>query len=227
MSSSSSFSTWMAKQQEQLQQDEETGNAESSSLLGRLSGIQDSVATQFQMLAGSIDANSGPLSSAFQQRVKYSLYLFIASFVFGFFAILVGLPTIVLRPAKFVMCMTLCTSFSAASVIVMQTPSVFIANLFSAGVEKSLPFLCLVGTMLATAVVTIFVNRYLLILFCAVIQCLCLMWYLSTYIPGGSAGLKMLLRASYTIVSTAVTPCLFICKKTLLLCLNRFLASFQ
>lgn len=217
-------------------------------------------------LSGTIEANSGPLSAAFQQRVKYALYLIIASAVFGFFAskanytlffndflilmfylhvtciVVIGLPTIVLRPSKFVMCMTLSTSFAAASVIVMQTPSVFLANLVSAGFEKSgkpyptlhvvliigvyifsspAPFAALVATMLSTFFVTIFFNRYLFILCAASCQVACLLWYLSTYIPGGPTGLKMLMKAAYMLVSTAMAPCLFVTKKMLRLCLSR------
>lgn len=41
---------------------------------------------QMTALSGTIEANSGPLSAAFQQRVKYALYLIIAAVVFGFFA---------------------------------------------------------------------------------------------------------------------------------------------
>jgi hypothetical protein len=189
-----------------------------------LSGIQDSVAGQLQALSGTIDANAGPLSAAFQQRVKYSLYLIIASFVFGFFAIVIGLPTIVLRPAKFVMCMTLSTCFGAASVIVMQTPSVFLSNLMSSGIERSLPFILLFVTMLATAFITIFINMYIFILVSAVAQVGCMLWYLSTYIPGGPTGLKMLLKAAYLLVSTAMAPCLFICKKSIKLFISRVMS---
>ena len=41
---------------------------------------------QMTALTGTIEANAGPLSAAFQQRVKYALYLIIAAVVFGFFA---------------------------------------------------------------------------------------------------------------------------------------------
>lgn len=223
-SSKPSFSDWMAKQEETEHDLEEQG--EGFSLLGRLSGIQDSLAGQLTSLSGTIDANAGPLSAAFQQRVKYALYLIIAAVIFLFFAIVVGLPTIVMRPSKFVMCMTLATSFAAASVIVMQTPQVFIGNMWSAGWERSAPFLGLVVTMLSTFFITIFYNRYLYILTSASLQVACLLWYLSTYIPGGPTGLKMLVKAAWLLVSTAAQPCMFVCKKTcsggVRLCISRY-----
>lgn len=223
-SSKQSFSEWMAKQEETEHDLEE--QSEGFSLLGRLSSIQDSLAGQLTTLSGTIDANAGPLSAAFQQRVKYALYLIIAAVIFLFFAIAVGLPTIVLRPSKFVMCMTLATSFAAASVVVMQTPQVFLSNMWSAGLERSAPFLGLIATMISTFFITIFYNRYLFILTSASLQVACLLWYLSTYIPGGPTGLKMLVKAAWLLVSTAAQPCMFVCKKTFVggarLCISRY-----
>ena len=83
------------------------------------------------------------------------------------------------------------------------------------------PFIALVVTMLSTFFITVFFNRYLFILISATLQVACLLWYLSTYIPGGPTGLKMLVKAAYLLVSTAMAPCLFICKKMLRLCISR------
>ena len=156
--------------------------------------------------------DAGPLSAEFRQRVKYAVYLIIVSAIFGMFAIVIGLPTLIIRPSKFVICMTLSTLSAAASMIVLQKPSVFLSNLLKEPI-KSGPIVSLLVTMLLTGYITIFVNRYLLVLLAAGAQVICMLWYLSSYVPGGQTGLKMLLKATYVLVSTALMPCIYLCKR--------------
>jgi len=75
--------------------------------------------------------------------------------------------------------------------------------------------------MLSTFFITIFMHMYLLLLVSAGAQVACLLWYLASYIPGGPTGLKMLAKAAYLLVSTAMAPCLFVTKKMLRLCISR------
>jgi hypothetical protein len=176
--------------------------------------VQESFLAQMQDIAGILP-DAGPLSAEFRQRFKNAIYLLLASIAFGILAIFIGLPTLVLRPSKFVICMTLATICAAGSVILLQKPSVFLSNLIKAGPMKALPIMSLLGTMLFTAYITIFVHKYIFILIAAGLQILSLLWYLSSYIPGGTVGLKVLLRTAYTLISTAMKPCIFLCKRTL------------
>ena len=59
--------------------------------------------------------------------MSYSIYLIMASVCCALLALFVGLPTIVLRPAKFVVFMSLSTLCAIGSVIAMQKPQEFFA----------------------------------------------------------------------------------------------------
>ena len=88
-----------------------------------------------QELSGALpDANS--LTGAqFRERVSKAVYLLIASVSCALLAVFVGLPTIVLRPAKFVVFMSLTTLFAIGSVIALQTPGAFIKDVSDGGIE--------------------------------------------------------------------------------------------
>jgi len=223
MSKGSSFSSWMEeKQAADLEASGEGGGGggdpqSSFSLLGQLSSIQDSFSNQLQELSGSIP-EAGPLSAAFRQRVTHAIYLLLASFGFAGLAILIGLPTLIVRPAKFVVCMSLSTLFAALSVIVLQKPAVFLSSLLTGGAEKIFPVALLFASLLFTLYVTIFVHKYMLVLACGIAQVFCILFYLSTFIPGGQKGLLVLLRAGYSVLHTALTP--------VRMCLRASLASF-
>lgn len=178
---------------------------ESASLLTQVWGLQDSMISQLQGFAQSLP-EAGPLSESFRIRLTQAVYLLLGSAVFGVLTVLIGLPTILIRPSKFVLCLTLTTALAAGSVVVLQKPSVFFAKLLSGALSESLPFILLVITELATVYVTIFIHKYVYILVCAGIQLLALLYYLSCFIPGGTTGLQIILRMSFTIISTLAQP---------------------
>lgn len=224
-SSGSSFADWLNRQKA-LQSAEANPLEESSylSIFSKFSAIQDTVTIQFQDLSGSLP-EAGVLSSAYRQRITHAIYLVIASAVFVLLAVVVGIPTILLRPSKFVICMTLATLLAASSVVVMQKPSVFISSIVTGGLEKSAPVAALFLSIFFTLYVTIFVHRYLSILFAGGIQLLSLVYYLASFIPGGTKGVLLLLRTTYTIVATAMKPVIYIVKSTVLTCLTKLFAS--
>jgi len=231
----SNFSDFGKDQQEKYLEQLESQNDESDqsssffpllSLTGPLSSIQESfygVSNQLQELSGNIP-EAGPLSAAFRTRVTNAIYLLIGSVAFALLAIFIGLPTLIFRPAKFVICMTLSTLLAASSVIVLQKPSVFLSNLLNGGPSNALPILCLLLSLCGTIYVTIFIHKYIYVLFMGSIQILCMFYYLSSFIPGGTTGLRIILKTSYVIVSTAMTPCIFVCKKTTIACIRRLMS---
>lgn len=228
----SNFSDFGKEQQEKYLEQLESQNDDQSSffpllsLAGPLSTIQESfygVSNQLQELSGSIP-EAGPLSVAFRTRVTHAIYLLIGSVAFAFLAIFIGLPTLIFRPAKFVICMTLSTLLAASSVIVLQKPSVFLSNLLNGGPSNALPILCLLISLCGTIYVTIFIHKYIYVLFMGSIQILCMLYYLSSFIPGGTTGLRIILKTGYIVVSTAITPCIFVCRKTTMACVRRLMS---
>jgi|MDTB01.2.fsa_nt_gb hypothetical protein len=199
MSGKQDFSKWLKER--------DGGNEETVSFLGQIGAIQFSVSSQMQELSGALpDANS--LTGAqFRERVSKAVYLLIASVSCALLAVFVGLPTIVLRPAKFVVFMSLTTLFAIGSVIMLQTPGAFIKDVSDGGIEKSVPFGALVGSQLLTLYVAVFVHKYVYTIMFGALQVLSILYYLASFIPGGTKGLEILLRSGYAMVDTACMPC--------------------
>jgi hypothetical protein len=161
------------------------------------------------------------MSSAFRARMTQAMYLLTASGAFALLTVFVGLPTLLIRPTKFVICLSLSTLLAASSVVVMQKPSVFLANLVGGGVRKGAPVALLGLSMLFTLYVSIFVHRYLAVICAAAVQLLCLLFYLASFIPGGTAGVSVLLRTTFLVVRTAAKPAFYVGKKAVIAFLSR------
>jgi len=207
MTRDSSFSEWMNKQKAR---DENGGDGDADSgtgLLSQLAYVQDGLAQQMSDFSGALP-DAGPLNADFRARLSTSVYLMLASITFGVIAIFVGLPIVALRPSKFIMCMTLSTLLGASSVAVMKKPSVFFSELVSGPLEKSIPLIAVFISCILTIYVTVTIHRYLYIIAAGGFQLLCMLWYIASFIPGGYAGLRVLLQACYYMVRTAMMPCI-------------------
>ncbi len=222
MKGNTSFSEWAAEQDK-----EENGKGESPSsfsfIFSNLTSIQDNMTSQFQDLSNSLP-EFGPLSADFRGRMVNGVYLFLGSLFFAALAVLIGLPTLILKPAKFVFCITLSTIFAASSVIVIQKPSVFIKNLMNGGLMASLPALALSFSVLLTLFVTVIIHKYVYVLAAGCLQILAMLYYFASFIPGGTQGLKLLLKTSYFMVSTIATPFLYMLKRSVTTCFQYFIS---
>ena len=97
-----SFSTWMEKQNNpDLPEEEEVA------IFTQMKNINDSLGTQLLELSGSLP-DAGPLSAAFRQRVQYAIYCLLGCVFFAILAIVIGLPTLILKPSKFVRFLDIC-----------------------------------------------------------------------------------------------------------------------
>mmetsp|Transcript_2578 Transcript_2578/g.4691 ORF Transcript_2578/g.4691 Transcript_2578/m.4691 type:complete len:226 (+) Transcript_2578:36-713(+) len=217
MSRSSNFGDWVDKKS--AEKDIESGKVveeESVGLLGQLSYVQDGFYNQMTELSGGM-----PDTAEFRARLANAMYLLLGAIVFFLLAIFIGLPTIILKPSKFVLCMTLASLLSVASVAVLQKPDVFLANLYSAGSERMMSVGGLVLSCLCTIYLTVFVKRYVVVLTAAGVQIFFILLFLSSFIPGGTTGLKVLLKTIYVFVKTALKPLIFVCSKAI----NSFVSS--
>jgi len=215
-SKSTSFSTWLNDQKSEKSDSNGTSNNSGNeiSLWMQLGTIQESFVTQLQDISGSLP-EAGPLSASFRARLLHAVYLLGAAVGFAVLAVFVGLPSLLLRPSKFVLCLTLSTLLASASVIVIQTPSKFLYSLLSGGIIQAFPVLLLGISVLLTFYITIFVHRYIYVLIAGGFQIFCLVIYLSSFIPGGMKGLEIIFRMGYSLLLTAAKPCLFVVRKTI------------
>ena len=221
--SGSAFSDWLERQKAAENAERNGPDTEKQSMFSQFASIQDNFTNQLQEMSGSLP-EAGPLSASFRNRITNSIYLFIASGVFAILAIVIGLPTLIVRPIKFVMCMTLSTLLAAGSVIVMQTPSVFLKNVTSGGVHNALPVILLLASMMFTLYVTIFVHKYLSIIFAGALQILCMLYYFASFIPGGTQGVIVLIRTTSAVAVTLARPIIYAGRHALIALLSRFCA---
>jgi hypothetical protein len=203
---------------------DEAGDTGGLSLLGRITSFPDDVASQLEGLSGSLP-DSGILSSAFRARVKQSVMLLLVAVFFAVMAIFVGLPTIVIKPTKFIFCTAMSTLCAIAAIVVMQKPEVFVASLFGSGISNALPFFLLLASLCITVYVTLFMHSYVMTMGTLGLQAVCTFWFLASFIPGGSKGLEVLARAGYSIVTTALRPIIYLCTKTISMALSRIFSS--
>ena len=103
------FANWVDQRERGENGDEESASSSflpslaSLNPMASIGAIQENFSNQLQELSGSLP-EAGPLSAAFRQRATYAIYLLLASIAFGLLAVFVGLPTLLFRPAKFVLC---------------------------------------------------------------------------------------------------------------------------
>lgn len=224
MSKSNSFSAWMEEKQRLTDGDEDKeGDGEQLSYFGRLFSIQEELACQIEGLSGSLP-DAGPMSAAFRARIKNAVYLFLGAAFFAVMAVLVGIPTILLKPSKFVTCVSLTTLCTIGAIAIMQKPSVFVQNMFNKGLMNTLPLVCLLISLFGTIYIVVFKRSYIMTMLALVIQTLSMLWFVASFIPGGNKGLKVMLQMSYLLIKTALTPMIFVCRKTVETFLSRIMS---
>ncbi|KOS21141.1 Protein transport protein SFT2 [Escovopsis weberi] len=98
-------------------------------------------------------------------------------------------PVLSLRPRKFVILWTVGSGLFLASFAAMMGPMNYVYHLLSA---PRLPFTAAYfGSIVLTLVFAIKIHSTILTLFAALIQLAALVWYLVSYFPMGSSGLRL------------------------------------
>jgi len=183
----------------------------------------------FQGLYANIKGASKPPNSEADQLVmgmsyKRRFQLFVAtlllSVLFFGLAFVIGLPTLVLRPHKFALCFTLGSLMFMGSFAMLKGPS---AQLKSMIAKDRIPFTLLyLISMLLTLYACLGMRSYILAIICSGFQMTALVWYLVTFIPGGSNGMKYFINAMVRTAKYLILPCLKATMKTCQLCCKGF-----
>lgn len=99
------------------------------------------------------------------------------------------LPVLSLKPRKFVVLWTLGSALFMASFAAVMGPFAYFQHLISG---PRLPFTAAYfGSISLTLYFSVGLHSTILTLFSAIIQIVCLVWYLISYFPMGSTGLRM------------------------------------
>lgn len=127
-----------------------------------------------------------PNLSKTQRIVGFITFLLLGIFCF----ILAGLfaPVIVLKARKFVLLYTMGSCFTIGSFALLWGPYNHLKHIFS---YERLPFTAAYfGSMMATLYAALWWKSTIITVMCACVQIMALTWYIFSYIPGGTTGLK-------------------------------------
>jgi len=214
---STSFGQWHQQQQ--------GGGDGSDSILPLFGGSVSSLTTSFDSL--NVDMSQmpamdfGSIKSAmeaqmpakvmgmnYQQRFKVFCVLLLLSALFFALAFFVGLPMITMRPQKFAISFTFGSLMFMGSFGILKGPMEHLKGMCQP--DRMYFTVIYFGSMFATLYLTFNyggVRGYALVMAASGAQLLALLWYLISFIPGGSAGLKLLLASLGQILKPVFVAC--------------------
>jgi hypothetical protein len=103
-------------------------------------------------------------------------------------------------PAKFAFCFTLGVLFFMTAFAMMQGPTAYFKSICSR--DRIVFTIAFFGSMFTTLYAALVIKSYILVVVASGVEILAMLWYLMSYIPGGSAGMTFFVRM---ISSTATT----------------------
>ncbi|BBN16901.1 hypothetical protein MPTK1_7g10250 [Marchantia polymorpha subsp. ruderalis] len=146
------------------------------------------VTSRVRELPGSVSSVTTNMPST-KQIMYFGLLLAVGVF-FVFLAFALFLPVMALMPQKFAITFTLGCLFIMGSFFALKGPK---AQLFHMISKERLPFTCVfLASMCATIFVSMYLHSYPLSLLFSIIQVLAMLYYVLSYFPGGTTGLKFI-----------------------------------
>lgn len=178
-----------------------TGSARdlSDSVTGGLGQLKSTFESQFPAKVCGMN---------YQERFRMFCVMLLLSALFFLLGFAVGLPMITFRPQKFALCFTFGSMTFMASFAILKGPYDHFVGMFHA--DRMLFSAVYFGSIFSTLYFTMNVGGaegYIVVLICSAFQILALLWYLISYIPGGSSGLKVLLGALAQMVRPILVGC--------------------
>ena len=144
----------------------------------------------------------------YSTRFRLFVCLLLLSLLFFALGFVVGLPALALRPQKFALCFTFGSLTFMGSFSMLSGPAAHLRSMLS---PDRLAF---TGVYLSTTFSTLYltfsyggVSGYFLVLASTCLQLLALVWYLVTFIPGGSRGLGVLAAGMGKMVQPVARVC--------------------
>merc|ERR1719353_270588 len=135
-------------------------------------------------------------------RLTYATALFGAGALLLFLAFVVALPVLIVFPAKFALSFTLGCACIVAGVAVLKGWREQMKHMIS---EDRRTFTAgYVGSMLATLWAALFAHSYLLCILFSGAQLVAMLYYVASYLPGGTAGVSLLVQAGKSAGMSAV-----------------------
>ncbi|KAG7356488.1 hypothetical protein IV203_001174 [Nitzschia inconspicua] len=166
------------------------------------------------------------LGMGYQQRFKVFCALLLLSALFFALAFFVGVPVLAMRPQKFALSFTCGSLTFMMSFAIMKGPKEHLLTLFSG--DRMLFTTIYLGSMFTTLYLTCTkggLRGYALVIISSVVQMIALIWYLVSFLPGGTMGLQLVFRAICSMLQPVISTCLKLQGKCLSACLGYFSRS--
>jgi len=213
-SSSSSFGSWYDEQRAA-----ENGDADPSSSswfsidsdqVLPLFNSENLPGFSFESMKQSMEAQMPKkiMGMGYQQRFKVFCALLFLSGLFFALAFFVGVPMLALKPQKFALSFTCGSITFMASFGIMKGPYEHLVSMFT--VDRMFFTTIYIGSILATLYLTCTkggMKGYALVLIASGIQLIALLWYLVSFLPGGTMGLGMVARAVFLLLQPFFAAC--------------------
>ena len=134
------------------------------------------------------------------QRFQLFLLFMAGSAVLFSISIFVFLPVAILMPGKFASGFSFASVFFMLALALLRGPRTTLMGLL---VPERLPFTAAyLGSLILTLYATLVVQSYLLILLAVMVQGAALLWYGSSFLPGGTVGMALFSRFAARAVGT-------------------------
>jgi len=141
------------------------------------------------------------LGMGYQQRFQVFCALLFLSALFFALAFFVGVPMLTLKPQKFALSFTCGSVTFMGSFAIMKGPYEHFSSMFT---MQRMPFTIIyLGSMMTTLYLTCTkggLKGYALVIISSGVQLVALLWYLVSFLPGGTMGLQMVGKAMCTLL---------------------------
>lgn len=145
------------------------------------------------------------LGMGYQQRFKVFCALLFLSALFFALAMFVGVPMLAMKPQKFALSFTCGSLTFMGSFAIMKGPYEHFRSMFT---MERMPFTTIyMGSMFWTLYLTCSkggLKGYAYVIVASGIQLIALLWYLVSFLPGGTMGLQMVGKAMCTILQPVI-----------------------
>ena len=215
-------SEWLQKTLDKRKEKSDGDSGKGRGIMHRLSSM--SMGSGFNLLgvatklstdedvSDNVDAVSTNDSSlSYGDRFKGFVVMLLSSGCF-FLIAFTFLPTVILFPGKFALSFTCGSVLFMGSFAMLVGPSKYLKTIFS---RERMSFSAMYFGSLLMTLYSVFVARsYLYTMFSAFAQISSLLWYASSYIPGGKYAMAAFSRMFFATVRMILGPCLKCCGKS-------------
>lgn len=164
------------------------------------------------------DSYGFSLFSFFLQVFCALLFLSALFFALAFF---VGVPMIAIKPQKFALSFTCGSLMFMGSFGILKGPMEHLKSMCAA--DRMFFTTIYLGSMMATLYLTFTIGGakgYVLVMSASAVQLMALLWYLISFLPGGSAGLSIVSKIICTMLQPVLKGCVMMQAKLVGLCVR-------